>query len=245
MQGECHANFIRKMQASFGWDWGPSFPNVGLWYHYKTPHAYYRRYFIVDFHNKLQLCRRKAVAVEAYTTVIYRDVYVETSRDAENQWLLNMRIHCETVDVGRPHHGVWRIQVADPRSGLVVQQLTIDGTVTGDQDREASISFQMKVDSQQVSAPCVVFSVSNVGSRTRAVWSCRLQIETWMPRGFGNQSLYRLSISYDEENGERAFTKTVQIGFRTVALVEDDLETGGNDEAIQLMEMTFFSLFLF
>lgn len=30
-QGECHANFIRKMQASFGWDWGPAFPSVGLW----------------------------------------------------------------------------------------------------------------------------------------------------------------------------------------------------------------------
>ncbi|KAK6101607.1 Glycosyl hydrolases 2 TIM barrel domain family protein [Brugia pahangi] len=30
-QGECHINFIRKTQASFGWDWGPSFPTVGIW----------------------------------------------------------------------------------------------------------------------------------------------------------------------------------------------------------------------
>ncbi|KAK4290007.1 hypothetical protein Pmani_037073 [Petrolisthes manimaculis] len=30
-QGECHANHIRKMQASFSWDWGPAFPNAGIW----------------------------------------------------------------------------------------------------------------------------------------------------------------------------------------------------------------------
>ncbi|VDP11408.1 unnamed protein product [Onchocerca flexuosa] len=30
-QGECHINFIRKIQASFSWDWGPSFPTVGIW----------------------------------------------------------------------------------------------------------------------------------------------------------------------------------------------------------------------
>lgn len=30
-KGECHANFIRKEQSSFSWDWGPSFPTMGLW----------------------------------------------------------------------------------------------------------------------------------------------------------------------------------------------------------------------
>ena len=29
--GECHANHIRKMQASFSWDWGPAFPSSGVW----------------------------------------------------------------------------------------------------------------------------------------------------------------------------------------------------------------------
>ncbi|XP_045532778.1 beta-mannosidase [Pieris brassicae] len=29
--GECHPNQLRKMQASFSWDWGPAFPSVGLW----------------------------------------------------------------------------------------------------------------------------------------------------------------------------------------------------------------------
>ncbi|XP_013184621.2 beta-mannosidase-like [Amyelois transitella] len=30
-KGECHANQLRKMQASFSWDWGPAFPSVGIW----------------------------------------------------------------------------------------------------------------------------------------------------------------------------------------------------------------------
>ena len=29
--GECHNNFVRKEASSFSWDWGPSFPGVGLW----------------------------------------------------------------------------------------------------------------------------------------------------------------------------------------------------------------------
>ncbi|XP_066904163.1 beta-mannosidase [Halyomorpha halys] len=29
--GECHVNMLRKMQASFAWDWGPAFPSMGLW----------------------------------------------------------------------------------------------------------------------------------------------------------------------------------------------------------------------
>lgn len=29
--GECHVNYLRKMQCSFGWDWGPAFPSVGIW----------------------------------------------------------------------------------------------------------------------------------------------------------------------------------------------------------------------
>ncbi|GFU32736.1 beta-mannosidase [Nephila pilipes] len=30
-KGECHVNYIRKMQSSFSWDWGPSFPTQGIW----------------------------------------------------------------------------------------------------------------------------------------------------------------------------------------------------------------------
>lgn len=30
-KGECHMNMLRKMQASFSWDWGLAAPSVGIW----------------------------------------------------------------------------------------------------------------------------------------------------------------------------------------------------------------------
>ncbi|CAB3400466.1 unnamed protein product [Caenorhabditis bovis] len=30
INGECHVNFVRKAQYSFGWDWAPSMPTVGI-----------------------------------------------------------------------------------------------------------------------------------------------------------------------------------------------------------------------
>lgn len=29
--GECHMNLLRKMQASFAWDWGLAAPSMGIW----------------------------------------------------------------------------------------------------------------------------------------------------------------------------------------------------------------------
>lgn len=52
-RGECHVNFIRKMQASFSWDWGPAFPSVGLY---------------------------KDVSIEFGSFGIIRDILVETKR---------------------------------------------------------------------------------------------------------------------------------------------------------------------
>ncbi|KAJ8947266.1 hypothetical protein NQ318_014162 [Aromia moschata] len=60
--GECHVNMIRKMQASFSWDWGPSFPSVGIW---------------------------KDVYIEAYHVSTIRYVAVDTTEN-NNSWVLNI-----------------------------------------------------------------------------------------------------------------------------------------------------------
>uniref|UniRef100_A0A1I7XKL6 beta-mannosidase n=1 Tax=Heterorhabditis bacteriophora TaxID=37862 RepID=A0A1I7XKL6_HETBA len=44
--GECHPNFIRKAQYSFGWDWGPSIPTVGVWKPIKV--VGFNEYYIED-----------------------------------------------------------------------------------------------------------------------------------------------------------------------------------------------------
>ncbi|CAG2163303.1 unnamed protein product [Oppiella nova] len=63
--------YIRKMGASFGWDWGPSFKTQGIW---------------------------KPIGIEAYDKAIIRDITVETTPDAHNgsQWTLNTNIFIES-----------------------------------------------------------------------------------------------------------------------------------------------------
>ncbi|XP_059478793.1 beta-mannosidase [Neocloeon triangulifer] len=70
-QGECHANQVRKMQASFSWDWGPAFPSAGIW---------------------------KNVYVEAYDTLLIRDtIYDIQFSEADQNWNVNVRVHAEAL----------------------------------------------------------------------------------------------------------------------------------------------------
>ncbi|KAI8424942.1 hypothetical protein MSG28_006854 [Choristoneura fumiferana] len=67
--GECHANQLRKMQASFAWDWGPAFPSVGLW---------------------------RPAYIEFYDTAIIRSVTIHTSK-VNAHWLLRIIAHLESA----------------------------------------------------------------------------------------------------------------------------------------------------
>lgn len=69
-KGECHVNFIRKSQASFAWDWGPAFPTQGIW---------------------------KPIVLEAYDSVLLRDVTVNTIPNADNSWELKYALFFEKI----------------------------------------------------------------------------------------------------------------------------------------------------
>ncbi|XP_017784004.1 PREDICTED: beta-mannosidase isoform X2 [Nicrophorus vespilloides] len=65
--GECHVNHIRKMQASFSWDWGPAFPSMGIW---------------------------KMVYLEAYNHTIIKDVTVKIE-DLGDKWMFNLKTYMQ------------------------------------------------------------------------------------------------------------------------------------------------------
>uniref|UniRef100_A0A8D9A481 beta-mannosidase n=1 Tax=Cacopsylla melanoneura TaxID=428564 RepID=A0A8D9A481_9HEMI len=68
--GECHVNMLRKMQASFAWDWGPAFPSVGIW---------------------------KSVELEAYHIARLRDVLTDITYHGDIQsWQVTLRAIVET-----------------------------------------------------------------------------------------------------------------------------------------------------
>lgn len=66
--GECHVNMIRKMQASFAWDWGLAVPSMGLW---------------------------KPVRLEFYDSAKIRDITFALF-DEETHWRVLVGVYLET-----------------------------------------------------------------------------------------------------------------------------------------------------
>uniref|UniRef100_A0A182JII5 beta-mannosidase n=1 Tax=Anopheles atroparvus TaxID=41427 RepID=A0A182JII5_ANOAO len=67
--GHCHVNLIRKMQASFGWDWGLAAPSMGIW---------------------------KPVRLEYYSSALIRDVTVAISEADDDLWAVVVCVYLET-----------------------------------------------------------------------------------------------------------------------------------------------------
>lgn len=68
--GECHMNLLRKMQASFAWDWGLAAPSMGIW---------------------------KPVFLEYFQTAFIRDISANTVRRSNGSWDLNVKVLLDTV----------------------------------------------------------------------------------------------------------------------------------------------------
>lgn len=66
--GECHMNLLRKMQASFAWDWGLAAPSMGIW---------------------------KEVEIEFYDSIAIRDISYQLI-DGGDDWILNISAYLET-----------------------------------------------------------------------------------------------------------------------------------------------------
>ncbi|XP_053698686.1 beta-mannosidase isoform X1 [Sabethes cyaneus] len=75
--GECHVNLIRKMQASFAWDWGLSAPSMGIW---------------------------KPVRLEFYNSVKIRDITFALSDEATH-WSVLVGVYLEAGTSSRKLNG--------------------------------------------------------------------------------------------------------------------------------------------
>ncbi|XP_060872460.1 beta-mannosidase [Metopolophium dirhodum] len=73
--GECHVNYLRKMQSSFGWDWGPAFPSVGIWKSVKL---------IMFQEHLLEDIKTETIAANASHWLLKTDVYVKCFESISN-----------------------------------------------------------------------------------------------------------------------------------------------------------------
>jgi beta-mannosidase len=67
--GECHVNLLRKMQASFAWDWGLAAPSMGIW---------------------------KNVYLDGYDSVKFRDITYDLTSLSDNEFMVKVTVYAET-----------------------------------------------------------------------------------------------------------------------------------------------------
>ncbi|XP_063705099.1 beta-mannosidase [Culicoides brevitarsis] len=97
--GVCHMNLLRKMQASFSWDWGPAVPSMGIW-----------KPVYLEFYNTAQIrdvtYRLSSLIVEdkkEWTVEI--NVFFELGKkaDARTEGILTAKIiECNNANVSKP-----------------------------------------------------------------------------------------------------------------------------------------------
>ncbi|XP_076284235.1 beta-mannosidase [Lasioglossum baleicum] len=167
--GECHVNHIRKMQASFSWDWGPAFPSMGIW---------------------------KSVEVIPVNDIFIKNIATDVLK-VEKFWNIIATIHLE-----------------------VIQQRNI-------QLLPCEISCILNINGQTniSNSNTIILNTSNASIETNISLKIPVKlVDKWWPNGYGNQTLYSLTIIATTNNGRKR--KSVRIGFRTVELVQKPLKKG-------------------
>ncbi|XP_075222154.1 beta-mannosidase-like [Lycorma delicatula] len=175
--GECHVNFLRKMQASFSWDWGPAFPSVGIW---------------------------KDVEIEAFNSVIIRSISVNVN--LTNEWEVSGVVYMDTF----PNKNISadaQINIYMPHGSKPVfpQSKNFRIETNADANGEASFNFSRIVVNKDL-------------------------VKLWWPNGYGDQSLYLLSVIVVSSNEVTSFT--TKFGFRNVKLVQKPVDAAAPNKGL-------------
>ncbi|XP_078001198.1 beta-mannosidase-like [Glandiceps talaboti] len=171
---ECSANFIRKSQSSFGWDWGPAFPTQGIW---------------------------KNMFLEGYNRGRINDVIAWPFKDDPTQlnstWMLNTTIILDIYDDSndiKPDEGELVIEIKE-------------------------LGFKKTVELNELEhGENVIFETLEVDNA-----------ETWWPIGYGDHPVYNLDIVFSSYKYMEKSTKTINVGFRLIEVVEDQIGTSPDD----------------
>lgn len=208
-RGECHVNFIRKMQASFSWDWGPAFPSVGI---YKDIEIEYGSFGIVR--DILVETRRFPPLIQQSRLTTPKPVIISSSRNPIVQTSPN-----KTVPYIRapPYY----VPLNSENHHLLMEQLpTLDITNTNDSNHQLleenwllkitlvaemvqpSFGYNLRIEfnldgilhyeSEHINVIANSDGYIRLGFNLR-IDSSRLPIRPWWPNNLGKQTLYRLT----------------------------------------------------
>lgn len=80
--GECHVNLLRKMQASFAWDWGLAAPSMGIW-----------KNVYLDLYDSIIM---RDITYQLIDGVEVDDEEVDELASDDDMWTLKISVHLET-----------------------------------------------------------------------------------------------------------------------------------------------------
>nr|XP_053649260.1 beta-mannosidase-like [Cherax quadricarinatus] len=125
-KGVCHANHIRKMQASFSWDWGPAFPNLGIW----------KEWHLTGWNTLL-------VSDVFFSAVPGTSLPSVPDHDLKPSWIVTVKVWCDAA----VESGYIAGNVSITLANIYTQHQFINVTV---KDYEAQMTFTFTTDEGQV-----------------------------------------------------------------------------------------------
>ena len=231
--GESNVQFIRKMQSSFSWDWGPAFPSMGIW---KSAYLEFRQFNSVQIEN---VVINTILDEETNKWFVNSTVFLSGSSEMMNGMSFLPSTVSYSID-GYPQESmnstIFRAPEG-PDSALRtfsnifevklpsgIQVWWPNGVYTVKKGQGA-VDLGRKLYDLQISIRLPHFTLSHYyGLSGRAVKERNNHWMTWTHAMQSDASRY-----FDQSNnGQReVISRSVSVGFRKVELVMDELRPAG------------------
>lgn len=211
-KGECHVNFIRKMQASFSWDWGPAFPSVGL---YKDVNIEFGSFgiirdILVETKRLPSLIPLKRVSTPPPQVVISSNIRQQVRVPTVNRTVPYVRAppYYMALNDDNRHlmveHAppVVDITTSSEASNQLLEENWLLKTTLVAEMVQPSFGYNIRVEfnlngilhyeSEHINVVANSDGFVRLGFNLR-IDSSRMQIKPWWPNNAGSQTLYKLS----------------------------------------------------
>lgn len=209
-RGECHVNFIRKMQASFSWDWGPAFPSMGIYKDIEIEYGSFGhiRDILVDTRRLPALVPQTRTTTAPPPVIISSSIRQQLRNHAINRTVPYIRGPPFYVPIGADNqHLLHDPQPVEPVSTFEVNQQLLEEnwllkiTLVAEMVRpdfgynlrvEFNLNNVLHYESEHVNVVANSDGFIRLGFNLR-IDTTRLRIRPWWPNNAGTQTLYRLT----------------------------------------------------
>lgn len=211
-RGECHVNFIRKMQSSFSWDWGPAFPSVGLYKNVELEFGSFGiiRDILVETRNLPPLVQTVKDDPPPPQLIISSSIRHQVRTPTVNRTMPYIRAPPYYLPFGSDHKFLDAesplpvldmLSHNDARQPLVDENWLLKATLVAEMVKpsfgynlkiEFNLNNVLQYESEHINVVANSDGFIRLGFNLR-IDPSRLKVKPWWPNNAGGQTLYQLS----------------------------------------------------